>query len=288
MAVIDKHTSFNFKIASESFFKRRIMELCGLLVLSAVALLMAAFLTYNASDASLNSANSGSTANILGFPGAVVSDLLIQMIGLTNGMLVLVLSFWGVRLLVHKSLNKVIFRLLLLPIGLVALSGAVAQFSFQDFWKISSGVGGITGSIIFDQIIPIVAPYHISPDALSLILGSFGITILFWCMGAGFQDWLIIFFSVTKYINLTSVLLVRFSIFSGRALGVGYKVTAKVANNSLEKTKQRMEPNLVQENTQLNNSSNLLAVPSLDFDVADPVISDQNRVENKRKGKERK
>ena len=48
-----------------------------------------------------------------------------------------------------------------------------------------------------------------------------------------------------------------------------------------------MEPNLVQENTQLNNSSNLLRVPSLEFDVADPVISDQNRVENKRKGKER-
>ena len=81
MAVIDKHTSLNFKITPESFLRRRIKELCGLLVLSAVALLMAAFLTYNASDASLNSANSGLTANILGFPGAVVSDLLIQVIG---------------------------------------------------------------------------------------------------------------------------------------------------------------------------------------------------------------
>jgi DNA segregation ATPase FtsK/SpoIIIE, S-DNA-T family len=287
MAVIDKHTSFNFKITPESFLKRRIKELCGLLVLSSVALLMAAFLTYNASDASLNSANSGLTANILGFPGAVVSDLLIQMIGLTNGMLVIVLSFWGVRLLVHKSFNKVIFRLLLLPIGLVLLSGAVAQFSLQDFWKISSGVGGVVGSVIYNQIIPIVAPYHISPDILSLILGSFGITILFWCMGAGFQDWLIIFFSVARYINLTSVLLVRFSIFSARALGVGCKVTAKVANNSLEKTKQRMEPNLVQDNNQLNNLSNRLDVPSLEVDVGVPVILSQNRVENKRKGKEK-
>ena len=287
MAVIDKHTSFNFKITPESFLRRRIKELCGLLVLSAVALLMAAFLTYNASDASLNSANSGLTANILGLPGAVVSDLLIQMIGLTNGMLVIVLSFWGVRLLVHKSLNKVIFRLLLLPIGLVLLSGGVAQFSFQDFWKISSGFGGVTGSIIFDQIIPIVAPYHISPDVLSLILGLFGITILFWCMGAGFQDWLLIFFSVIKYINLTSVLLVRFSVFSARALGVGCKVTAKVANISLKKTKQRMEPNLVQDNNQLDNPSNRLDVPSLEVDVGVPVILSQNRVGNKRKEKEK-
>jgi S-DNA-T family DNA segregation ATPase FtsK/SpoIIIE len=92
---------------------------------------------------------------------------------------------------------------------------------------------------------------------------------------------------VTKYINLTSVLLVRFSIFSGRALGVGYKVTAKVANNSLEKTKQRMEPNLVQDNNQLNNASNRLDVPSLEVDVGVPVILSQNRVGNKRKEKEK-
>jgi S-DNA-T family DNA segregation ATPase FtsK/SpoIIIE len=106
-------------------------------------------------------------------------------------------------------------------------------------------------------------------------------------MGAGFQDWLLIFSSVIKYINLTSVLLVRFSVFSARALGAGGKVTAKVVNNSLEKTKQRMEPNLVQDNNQLNNASNRLDVPSLEVDVGVPVILSQNRVENKRKGKEK-
>jgi S-DNA-T family DNA segregation ATPase FtsK/SpoIIIE len=70
-------------------------------------------------------------------------------------------------------------------------------------------------------------------------------------------------------------------------LGVGCKVTAKVANISLKKTKQRMEPNLVQDNNQLDNPSNRLDVPSLEVDVGVPVILSQNRVGNKRKEKEK-
>jgi S-DNA-T family DNA segregation ATPase FtsK/SpoIIIE len=48
-----------------------------------------------------------------------------------------------------------------------------------------------------------------------------------------------------------------------------------------------MEPNLVQDNNQLDNPSNRLDVPSLEVDVGVPVILSQNKVGNKRKEKEK-
>ena len=48
-----------------------------------------------------------------------------------------------------------------------------------------------------------------------------------------------------------------------------------------------MEPNLAQDNNQLDNPSNRLDVPSLEVDVGVPVILSQNRVGNKRKEKEK-
>ena len=48
MASVEKDTSLNLKIQPSSFLKKRIKELAGLIVLALMALLSAAFFTYNA------------------------------------------------------------------------------------------------------------------------------------------------------------------------------------------------------------------------------------------------
>ena len=50
MASVEKDTSLNLKIQPPSFLKKRIKELAGLILLALMALLSAAFFTYNASD----------------------------------------------------------------------------------------------------------------------------------------------------------------------------------------------------------------------------------------------
>ena len=82
MASIEKDLSLNLKIQPTSFLKKRVEELAGLVLLTFMAFLSVAFFTYNASDASWNSANTATVINIVGVPGAIISDLLIQMIGI--------------------------------------------------------------------------------------------------------------------------------------------------------------------------------------------------------------
>ena len=162
MASIEKDLSLNLKIQPTSFFKKRIEELAGLVLLAFMALLSVAFFTYNASDASWNSANTATVINIVGVPGAIISDLLIQMIGIANFLLVIVPSFWGIRLLTHSSIEKPFLRLVFLAIGVILFSSSVARISAPDFWPISSGLGGTLGPIVFDQIFLLVEPLIIT------------------------------------------------------------------------------------------------------------------------------
>ena len=64
------------------FLRRRMMEIVGLaLAAGGVALLMSVF-TFSNADPSLNHATGNPPANLLGLPGAYVSDLLLQTFGL--------------------------------------------------------------------------------------------------------------------------------------------------------------------------------------------------------------
>ena len=141
MASIEKDVSLNLKIQPPSFLKKRLVELAGVSLLVSMVLLSAAFLTYNASDASWNSTNTATITNILGAPGAIISDLLIQIIGIANCLLVIVPSFWGIRLLTHSSIEKPLLRLIFLSIGVILFSSSVTRIPVPEFWSISSGLG---------------------------------------------------------------------------------------------------------------------------------------------------
>ena len=151
MASVEKDLSLNLKIQPTSFLKKRLVELVGVSLLVSMVLLSAAFLTYNASDASWNSANTATIMNILGAPGAIISDLLIQMIGIANCLLVIVPSFWGIRLLTHSSIEKPLWRLIFLCIGVILFSSSVTRIPVPEFWSISSGLGGTLGLIVFSH-----------------------------------------------------------------------------------------------------------------------------------------
>ena len=180
MASIEKDLSLNLKIQPTSFFKKRMKELAGVLLLALMVLLSAAFLTYNASDASWNSANTATAINILGVPGAIISDVLIQMIGIANFLLVIVPSFWGIRLLTHSSIEKPFLRLIFLSIGVILFSSSVTRISAPEFWSISSGLGGTLGPIVFNQILLLVEPLSITSDILGCLLAFTGTIMVLW------------------------------------------------------------------------------------------------------------
>ena len=252
MASIEKDLSLNLKIQPTSFFKKRMKELAGVLLLALMVLLSAAFLTYNASDASWNSANTATAINILGAPGAIISDVLIQMIGIANFLLVIFPSFWGIRLLIHSSIEKPFLRLIFLSIGVILFSSSVTRISAPEFWSISSGLGGTLGPIVFNQILLLVEPLSITSDILGCLLAFTGTIIVLWCLGAGWGEWTKIIRDIFRHLKSLLLITGRFTLFCLKTLGSGLKLTAKFVNISRNNTRQRMEPIVGQDQTSLN------------------------------------
>ena len=74
-------------------------KVLGVIVLAGCAAPAASLLTWSAADPSLTHATSGATRNLLGPPGAILSDLLMQMLGLAGVFVLLPPLFWALQLL---------------------------------------------------------------------------------------------------------------------------------------------------------------------------------------------
>ncbi len=74
------------------FFRKRLIELCGLALFGLAAAILVACLTFNPADPSFNRAAAGPALNLLGTAGAHGADLLLQSLGLAALILPLVLA----------------------------------------------------------------------------------------------------------------------------------------------------------------------------------------------------
>ena len=71
----------------------------------------AALMTWSVQDPSLSHATSRAIRNIVGYPGAIGADLLMQILGLGAIMLILPLAVWGWRMLTHRTFDREALRI---------------------------------------------------------------------------------------------------------------------------------------------------------------------------------
>ena len=103
-------TTFSFidhvPASVREFPKRRAAEIAGLVALAGVASLTLALLTWSVSDPSLNHATNARVHNLLGAPGAIAADLVMQFIGLASAALLAPPAFWGWSLVTQRRLER--------------------------------------------------------------------------------------------------------------------------------------------------------------------------------------
>src|SRR3954471_12396534 len=90
---------------------RRLRELAGTGLLALSGVVAAALMTWSVQDPSLSHATSRTIRNIVGYPGAIGADLLMQILGLGAIMLVLPVAIWGWRLLTHRHFDREALRI---------------------------------------------------------------------------------------------------------------------------------------------------------------------------------
>src|SRR5580692_8761967 len=88
--------------AIRASLRRRLRELTGLGLLTLAGGAAAALMTWSVQDPSLSHATSRAIHNVLGYPGAIGADLLMQILGLGSIMLILPVAVWGWRMLTHR------------------------------------------------------------------------------------------------------------------------------------------------------------------------------------------
>ena len=124
--------------------------LLGLILLAAIA---ASLVTWHVADPSLSNATEYAPRNLLGLPGAILSDLLIQGCGLAAAFMLIPPTIWFWRLVRLKATRFTRNRAMAWFGGLGAIAIAAATIPAPSGWPLPISLGGMIG----DGFLAIVA-----------------------------------------------------------------------------------------------------------------------------------
>ncbi|WP_238247253.1 DNA translocase FtsK, partial [Methylobacterium iners] len=159
------------------FIAKRMTELGGLVLFAGATALTVALATWSIEDPSLNHATLQPAHNVLGVPGAIVSDLAMQLLGLGALAFALPPAFWGVQLIRTRELPRGGLRIALWVIGFFAASAVASALPPTARWPLPTGLGGVAGDALMQAARTLVGV--IVPPASALVGFAFaGIAIL--------------------------------------------------------------------------------------------------------------
>ncbi len=125
--------------------QRRLREVGGIALISLAMLAALALASWSVEDPSLSHATDAPVHNLLGMPGAIAADLMMQLLGLGSLALLLPIAVWGYRLLGHRRLSHERLRVLLWLIGAVLTAAFASCVPKSPNWPLPSGLGGVIG-----------------------------------------------------------------------------------------------------------------------------------------------
>jgi len=127
---------------------RRLRELAGLSLIALAGVAAAALMTWSVQDPSLSHATSRAIRNILGYPGAIGADLLMQILGLGAIMLILPIAVWGWRMLTHRTFDREALRLGCWILCTIIAAGFASCWPHGGSWPLPTGLGGVVGDAL--------------------------------------------------------------------------------------------------------------------------------------------
>src|ERR1700731_2100664 len=157
-----------------ALLKRRLREVSGIALLSLAMMAALALATWSVQDPSLSHATDAPVRNLLGHPGAITADLLMQLLGLGSLALLLPIAIWGYRLLGHRPLSREKLRMLLWLFGAVLAAAFASCLPRSAHWPLPCGLGGVIGDAVLRLPmvlfgVPMVGAYRL---AAAIVLGS--------------------------------------------------------------------------------------------------------------------
>jgi DNA segregation ATPase FtsK/SpoIIIE, S-DNA-T family len=125
--------------------RRRFAEVVGVALVVVAAVLAIALMSWSVRDPSFNHAVDNPVKNWLGMPGAVVSDIAIQLFGMAIMAVLAPVAVWGIALMKHRALDRIFARLAAWVLGVFAAAAFASLLPRADSWPLPTGLGGAVG-----------------------------------------------------------------------------------------------------------------------------------------------
>src|SRR3978361_773243 len=165
---------------------KRLRELAGLSLISLSGVVATALMTWSVQDPSLSHATSRAIRNIVGYPGAIGSDLLIQILGLGAIMLILPVAVWGWRMLTHRVFDREALRIGCWILLVVVAAGFAGCWPPGVAWPLPTGLGGVVGdALVRAPAVVFGPPGAVYRLALATIYGRAAVARVLCCGGRG-------------------------------------------------------------------------------------------------------
>ena len=180
------------------FFKRRLLETIGLILLIISSAIAVSLITFDINDPSFSYLSDSATHNILGKYGAYTSDLLIKLFGASSILIFLIGFAWGLKLFIHKKISFFWIRLIFVPITLLATS---TSLNIENIFNLNLESGGIVGKYTFLYITNFLQ--HINFEISQIYISIFFFLIAFFSfnftLGLNQSNWI----KISNYIFLS-------------------------------------------------------------------------------------
>jgi len=148
-----KKMNSQFITKVSGFIKYRLIEFSGIfLVLTSVFLLLS-IASYSPNDPNfIYTPENTEIENFAGFSGSVVSDFLLQSIGLISILFSINFFSWGLKLIFQKKIYNFISRIFYTLIYIICGTVFINISYNNSFWLIDNGNSGFVGRSIKENI----------------------------------------------------------------------------------------------------------------------------------------
>jgi S-DNA-T family DNA segregation ATPase FtsK/SpoIIIE len=145
--------------------RKRLSELAGIALITLALLGAIALTTWSVQDPSLSHATQKPIQNLLGYSGAIFSDLAMQLLGLASVLLLLPEAVMGWRLLSHRPLGAKWRNVIWIGATFCA-AGFASTLPTTGSWPLPTGLGGVAG----DALLNVIAVFGVPLNGFTLAI----------------------------------------------------------------------------------------------------------------------
>ena len=265
-------------IKINSIIKNRLIELSGISLILISIFLIASIISYSPSDPNfIYTPENTEIKNVGGFYGSVISDFLLQSLGLISIFLVINFFYWGTKLTSEKVISNFITKIFFTLIYIVFGTTVLNIFYNDSFWLIDNGNGGFVGRAIKENI------YYFSPlmENQYVIYSLVLLTIIFFILSLNI-----------KLNEIVKILLFPFIIIK-KINSFFMKDKKKVDTNAnvsrVHLERQSYEANASKEKQPIlpfsnkretRNADNIFKLPVINFLEKNPDLKNKNNIDD--------